>query len=244
MPQNIHPLIRGLSSRSVMILLLSLSLSCQREGDLQADHSLDTAPSAQQEGQEQAETSDPCVGRSICKEEGACVSIDRKRADQLSSHLWSQLSVREARREGVPIELRGPAPQTLCAAVTDANCQESRGCRLFGNCSAAQGICLPLRDEDCAKSTLCQHLQSCFAAPNGGGCVKREQQPGSDESSKESELSSTPLENCRQEEDCKKYGRCSLLNGRCVALSVRDCRQGLICKRFGRCRPSAYQCQR
>ena len=175
-----------------------------------------------------------CRELSLCESDGACELILEEEAKKISSSLWIQLASQPLLT--LPPSAPGEAPvERRCAALNNQDCASARTCRLFGNCSSYEGRCAPMNDSDCAQSVLCQHLSACYASLHGDGCVTEGERP---------EPVSAEDDPCLERELCKKFGRCSLHEGRCVALQDSDCERGFICERFGRCRAERYRCVR
>lgn len=64
------------------------------------------------------------------------------------------------------------AGSTGCGARTNADCRESRACRLWGYCTAANGRCRPASADDCKGSNVCRSYGRCSVQTDQTACMR------------------------------------------------------------------------
>ena len=84
---------------------------------------------------------------------------------------------------------------------------------MAGLCTLTGSVCIAASEADCIPSTMCAKRDWCW--PSGGKCIV------------------SPA--CRDTEYCLEDGRCTFLDGECIATSRQDCRQSEECESDGKC---------
>jgi len=121
--------------------------------------------------------------------------------------------------------------QDPAAAGPDAICRASKGCQMYGLCSAGVGdSCRATSDADCRASKVCKRWGTCTAAGAADG-----------ELSGSCHATSTAI--CKATPVCRLYGKCTASKGKCQAVSDADCAGAAVaCKRYRKCTASGGEC--
>jgi hypothetical protein len=166
-----------------------------------------------------------------------CVCGCDARAEKVPERAPPQVTEPSAEVSGEPLP-HAPPPDAACLALCaergqcgarDDRCQararedclRSRICLEEGRCTPRDGECVVAGDEDCARAALCRSDKQRACLARHGVCV----------------------ESCADSERfCKVEGRCTDLDGRCVADSSARCRVAETCQHDGNCRAKSGRC--
>lgn len=139
----------------------------------------------------------------------------------------------------------------FCRPASDLDCLKSYYCRLLGRCQIVDGFCGVGNLSQCMWTTgcvsnghchevdgwcratdtfYCEHSVECltegYCTARGGGCVRN----GEDDAT------------CAADNDCRDFGRCSSVDGLCVAKTDADCQKSFPCVTWGQCSAVDSQC--
>jgi hypothetical protein len=112
------------------------------------------------------------------------------------------------------------ASDDRCIATEVDDCKRSRGCTEKGTCALGENECV-VGAEGCRGSAECRATGACSVA--GAACA------------------AVTREDCAGIDSCKRDGRCTPQNGRCVA-TAEDCAKTRACIQLGKCTPLDEMC--
>lgn len=161
-----------------------------------------------------------------------------------------------------PVVDAGPIPEQP-APSSRSGCEETEGCKEFGECAGAPPTCHPGSNEDCRQSTACANHAWCTlkagrcqrvsdddcsratACSERGNCTLTYTSDYGEEPSWACRPGKT--EDCRKSAGCRSTGRCTwdgpgVGRGKCRAMSDDDCRQSEFCRTSGFCKLVDGQC--
>jgi len=107
---------------------------------------------------------------------------------------------------------------SACIARDDADCRNSRACRVTGLCTFQGGTCIGGKDEDCRASERCRDEGLCKFGPGAVNVCM-----AADEA------------DCRASKGCKADGRCGLVGELCQVVKTADCKASTHCREKGHC---------
>lgn len=109
-----------------------------------------------------------------------------------------------------------------CVAVGPEDCKGSVMCALYGMCEAIDGRCRATAPAACKASVGCKTEGRCGWHEKARVCIVDR------------------AEDCARSLECRRTGRCQLVDGRCEATSKKDC--DALCKSRGFCELGKFGC--
>lgn len=188
---------------------------------------------------------DDCLASPECQDNGRCVFDPTRKACDFPIGAGGDCAETPACRQDGLCSFEVAEFGRYCRP-TEASCQASFGCKMFGHCVVGDGFsCAGARYDACERGRACRLAGTC-TAPDHMAChatpqscarapiCKRAGRCTTDPFS--AHVDTPPCrptpEGCRASEACKLFGRCELVDGRCA---VTGCAEAEVCKRDGAC---------